>query len=507
MENGKRFFVVSVGLGTLGVAMIADTALAQQQARDLVEQAAEAMGGVERLQGLENFVLTGFGQYLNQSGGANPSPHPRAPSKWQAANAAERSFDLANERAVNRDRRGYLFPFAAERGHSWDETSVLQTGVAMLDHPLPAILEALDPETQFGAVRAEDGLLVVEFTIEQGDTLWLAIDPATDLPTWVRWISGSTTLGDVTNTAWFTGYLPFDGIRLPVGITHSIDWRDTTTAFLHVDSYRIDVEDLRPFPEQAGAAGFGGQAAEAVATPIAEGVWDVRYGTNGGAVIEFDDHLTMFEAYANETATFARIDLANTLVPGKEVTEVIVSHHHFDHSGGVRAAVSRGLTIIAHRGNEGIFREMTSRPAPNFPDALALNPQPLKFLPVDEHLVLEDDTVRVDVYHAVGHLHMANAVFAYVPEHRIFLEGDFSTYNWDWHWWGGAYLDNVERYGLDPALNIPVHGIVSTFEETIAATEEQVERARAFCASNESVGIFMAGCPVKYSRGASDRAD
>lgn len=507
MRHAKQLIVVTAGLGTLAAATLPATTHAQEQARTLVEQAAEAMGGVERLQDLDNFVVTGFGQYLYQNGGGNLSPHPRAPVKWQGAVAAERSFDLENERAVNRDRRGLLFPFANERGHSWDETSTLQTGVAMLDHPLTAVLEALDPETEFGPVQVEDGLLVVEFTIEPGDSLWMAIDPTTDLPAWVRWISGSTTLGDVTNTAWFTGYLPFDGVRLPVGITHNVDWRDSTMSYFNVDSYRIDVDDLGPFPEQAGAPGFAGQAAEARVTPIAEGVWDVRYGNNGGGVIEFDDHLTMFEAYGNETATLARIDLANTLVPGKEVTEVIVSHHHFDHSGGVRAAVSRGLTIIAERGNEGIFREMTSRPAPNFPDALALNPQPLKFMPVDEHLVLEDDTMRVDVYHAVGHLHMANAVFAYVPEHRIFMEGDFTTYNWTWHWWGGAYLDSVERYGIDPAINIPVHGIVTTFEETITAIEEQVERARAFCESNVASGIYMAGCPAKYSRGASDRAD
>ena len=202
----------------------------------------------------------------------------------------------------------------------------------------------------------------------------------------------------------------------------------------------------------------------------------MRIGGNGGAVIEFADHLVMFEAYNNEADSFARFDLADTLVPGKKVTHVIVTHHHFDHSGGLRAAVSRGLTIVARRGNEGIFREMVARPAPNFPDALARNPQPLKFLPVDDHLVLDDGTMRVDVYHAVGHLHMAEAVFAYIPGPRIFLEGDFTTYDWDWNWWGGAYLDNVERDGLDPAINIPVHGIVTMFDETIAAIEEQVEK-------------------------------
>ncbi len=61
-------------------------------------------------------------------------------------------------------------------------------------------------------------------------------------------------------------------------------------------------------------------------------------------------------------------------------------------------------------------------------------------------------------------------------------------------------MDNVEHYGLEPAINIPVHGIITTFEETIEAIEEQVARARAFCAQNEEAGIFMAGCPVQYSR-------
>src|SRR6185295_2314252 len=180
-------------------------------------------------------------------------------------------------------------------------------------------------------------------------------------------------------------------------------------ASFEVDSYRLNVKDLPPFPAPPAPST---KERKAVATKLADHVWDVRVDASedGGAVIEFADHLLMFEAYNNEADTFLRIDLANTLVPGKKVTQLIVTHHHFDHSGGLRAAVARGLTVIARRGNEGIFREMVARPAPNFPDALARNPQLLKFVPVDEQLTLDDGTMRVDVYHAVGHLHMAEAV-------------------------------------------------------------------------------------------------
>jgi hypothetical protein len=54
---------------------------------------------------------------------------------------------------------------------------------------------------------------------------------------------------------------------------------------------------------------------------------------------------------------------------------------------------------------------------------------------------------------------------------------------------------------LAPALNVPVHGIVTTFEETVASIEQQVQSARAYCSRQARAGMFPAGCPVQYSRG------
>ena len=143
---------------------------------------------------------------------------------------------------------------------------------------------------------------------------------------------------------------------------------------------------------------------------------------------------------------------------------------------------------------------MVSRPAPNFPDALALNPQPLKFIPVDEHLVLEDANQRVDVYEVVGHMHMTDAVFAYVPDEQVLMQGDMFVIEWDWHWWGDNYIDSIEHFDLNPVIDIPVHGVVSSFDEVINNIDSQVTAAREFCTRNESIGIYMAGCQVKYTR-------
>ena len=482
--------LAALGLGRETPAQTAD------QARSLLEAAATAMGGQDRLRGLDNLVMTGFGQRYATNG--NISADPNSPPKWQSVSDAARYFDLRTKRALDRERGTNMFPFAAVRGMSWDRRTRVQTGVDALDHPLPAVLAALD-SPRLGSVEIEDGMAVVPFTIADGSTMWIAIDPQTRLPYWTRWITGTTTLGDVTHTAYFTGYLPFEGVWLPTGLMEKMDWRNQVTLMFQVDSYRMNVADMPAFPPPPPPRPSG--PPQIRTTKIADGVWDLRVanGGSGGAVVEFADHLVMFEPYGNEAQTLARIDAANELVRGKQVTAVIVGHHHEDHAGGLRAAVSRGLTIIAQRRTQALFEEWVARPAVHFPDELAKHPQPLKFMPVDEHLVLEDSKHRLDVYHAVGDFHMSDALIAYLPKEKIIMEGDFTDETWDFNWWAGALRANMDLYGLDPKIDIPVHGTVGTIEEKLQRTNEQVAAAQKFCADNAARDSYPFGCPVRFT--------
>ena len=500
MMSGLRTLTVVVATTLTGVS--APVFAQQSDPARMVEQVATAMGGRDRLQHIGTLVYTGFGQDAYMDGGGNITAEVNVPPKWRAIADAQRSIDLKSRRALNQQRRAPMFPFAAPFGLNWNRTSSVQNGADLLDHPLPALLAAMDPATKPGPVSVEDGLPVLQFTTADGTRFQMAVDPVTLLPAWTRRVVRHANLGDVAVTAWFTGYVSQGGVQLPYGLMNRIDWRNQVTLMFQVDSYRLDVpsNQMPALPPEAAVATPATTPVVTV-TPLAKGAWDVRVGNNnGGPVIEFADHLVMFEANGSAVATLARIDAANKLVAGKSVTALIVSHHHFDHTAGLRAAVSRGLAVISHRGNEAIFREMIARPAVVYPDDLARNPHPLVFTPVDERLVLEDSTQRLEIYHVLAHSHMANAVFAYLPGPRIMMEGDLGDAEWTWHWWASALATNIKAYGIDPRLNVAVHGPNGglTIENTLANNQRQMEAAQKFCSEQKAAGVPVFGCPVQY---------
>src|SRR6202008_3258757 len=85
--------------------------------------------------------------------------------------------------------------------------------------------------------------------------------------------------------------------------------------------------------------------------PLGKGLWFLAGQSHHSVLVEFADHLTLIEAPQNDMRALAAIAKARELVPGKPLTHVVNTHHHFDHSGGIRAAVSEDLAVITHKGN------------------------------------------------------------------------------------------------------------------------------------------------------------
>src|SRR5206468_10789204 len=99
------------------------------------------------------------------------------------------------------------------------------------------------------------------------------------------------------------------------------------------------------------------------------------------------------EAPQNDPRPLAVISKARELVPGKPLTQLVSTHHHFDHSGGVRAAGSEGLSRITHRSTAGFYQDLIGRSHKIAPDALSSRPKPLNLIAVDNELMLQEATM------------------------------------------------------------------------------------------------------------------
>jgi hypothetical protein len=491
----------------------------------VIDSAAEALGGKQRIMVIKTIKIEGYGQTAYQNGGGNISSSPDAPQKWIDIPEYEKIIDLENRRMRVRQRQHNQFVFASVEGYLGRNVNVavldgdiaynvgadgraVRAGAAaaaarrtdMLAHPITLVRAALAEGARVSNARKQGSVEVVDIVTAHGDRMTMAIDATSKLPSWVSWVARNENLGDLVFQTHFTGYLPVKGVMLPNGFNTVIDFRNISQNKLYVDANTLDGEipNLAASAEVRSASAPAPQAPAVDASPVAKGTWLLsgRGGANS-ILFEFADHLTLFELPSNQAWARALIEKAQSVVPGKKVTEVIVSHHHFDHTGGIRQAIASGLTIIAHKGTEALFREIAARKSTVDPDAIGSTPRPLKFRAVDDRLQLKDSLMTVDVYHTISNSHMAEGVFAHVPQDRLLVQGDFFDVSWEIYWWQDTYMDNVRHRNLQVERDVPIHGRVLPLQEVLDGIRRQTKAAQELCAKAAGAQFFPPGCPVK----------
>jgi len=496
-----------------------------RSAAQAIDGVASALGGKPRLLALKTLKIEGYGQLAYMNGGGNISSSPDAPQKWIRVPEYEKTIDIGSRRLRVRQRQHNDFVFASVDGYLGRNVAVqaldgeiafnigadgraTRAGMAavtarridMLAHPVVLVRVILDQKARVTNLRSQGDADLVDVVTSEGDKFNMAIDRATQLPSWISWVAQNENLGDVAFRLHFTGYLPVKGVMLPTGFNTLIDFRNISQSKLYVDTNTVDgpIPDLAA-PAAVRSAPIPAPVVLAVdAAPVGKGTWLLtgRGGANS-ILFEFADHLTVFELPTSQAWARALIEKAQSVVPGKRVTEVIVSHHHFDHTGGLRQAIASGLTVIGHKGVEGLFREIAARKSTVEPDAIGASPRPLKFRAVDDHLQLKDSLMTVELYHTISNSHMAEGLFAYVPQDRLLIQGDFYDVSWEIYWWQDTYMDNVRYRNLQVDRDVPVHGRVSTLQEVLEGIRRQTRAAQELCAKMAAAQAFPPGCPVK----------
>ena len=459
----------------------------------LVEDAAEAIGSLRAVRETTTLLIEGQGRTYRL--GQNKSPRSDLP--YYEVENYRLHIDYTNERWRLRQDRTSTFltgnplhgarqVYGLDGDVAYDEQSeqtvhasarvAANRWAEMYHNPIGIVRLALDETSTVSNLREAEGQRVVDVVAANGTQLTLFVDGETGLPSKVMSSTYDPNLGDVAVETLFEDYGETGGLggfqtrlELPRSYTTNLDR-------FRVSEYRVstnpngELDDLAAPPAARSAAPPVTSATVEIAV-VASGVWHLTGQSHHSVLVEFDEYLALVEAPQSEARTLAVIERARELQPDKPLQYVVNTHHHFDHSAGIRAAVSEGLTVVTHELNRSFFEDLVARQHSIVQDALARNPQPLTIETVtgDEAYVLSDGRRTLQIYHIADDLHCDGILMAYLPQERILIEADaYSPISREAPF-AEVLLRNIEDRGLRVSTILPIHGGVSTLEDLESA--------------------------------------
>jgi glyoxylase-like metal-dependent hydrolase (beta-lactamase superfamily II) len=289
----------------------------------------------------------------------------------------------------------------------------------------------------------------------------------------VQTLIDSPVLGDTLIEFDYADYRDFGGVRFPAHVQRKVaglPWYD-----LDVSAVRVNVAAPFEVPPEIVANPLPSNRVVEV-TELAPGVWNFGGGTHNSVVVEQQSGLVVIEAPLNEERSLALLDEIHKRFPGRQVREVINTHAHFDHAGGLRTFVAAGIAVITHERNAVYYQKVWQQPHTLNPDRLAKAPTPPIFASFTDKLVLNDATHPIEIHTIEGSGHNDAIAMVYLPAQKLLVEADVWTPTPPGSkppavvnpLWVNLY-DNVRRLGLDVQRVAPLHGSVQDFATLRAA--------------------------------------
>jgi glyoxylase-like metal-dependent hydrolase (beta-lactamase superfamily II) len=278
----------------------------------------------------------------------------------------------------------------------------------------------------------------------------------------------NTVLGDMAYEADFMDYKDSNGLKFPAHIVQK------QGGYPVLD---LTITSVRPnAPVTIGAAPAAPAPPPAVTSEkLGEGVYFISGGYSALAV-DFKDYIVVVEGPQNDQRAMAIINESKRLIPNKPIKYVINTHHHFDHSGGLRAFVAEGATVVTHKINAAYYKKVWAAPHTLVPDRLAQSPKKATFKTVDEKLVMTGGDNVIEIYHQQNFGHNDGMLLVYLPKQKVLVEADafnpppqaltrtpatISPYTM-------SLMDNLDRLHLEVDRIIPIHYPVDNRKTTMA---------------------------------------
>ena len=300
----------------------------------------------------------------------------------------------------------------------------------------------------------------------------MAILDAANLVERVDATVANPVLGDMAVTVSYADYRDFGGVKFPTKIRQTVGGLPALE--LTVTEVKPNAAADIPVPDSVRQA--GNPYVKVTTQKAADGVWYLTGGSHHSVVIEMKDHLIVVEGPLNDDRALAVIKEARALVPNKPIKYLVVSHHHFDHSGGVRAFAGEGATLITHDASRPYFERIVAAPATLSPDHRAKSGKKAAVEGVRDRRVLTDGTRSVEIRQIAGIQHTDDMLMVYLPKEKLLIEADAYTppapntapmsppspFN-------VSLAENVKNQGLAVDQILPLHGRIVPVAELYKA--------------------------------------
>lgn len=350
-------------------------------------------------------------------------------------------------------------------------TAADQRRTAFHHDPLVLVSQTLAGRYTMSNIREGSGERLADVRTDTGQTFVVAFDE-NGLPTRIESRDTHPNLGDIVVSTHFADYQEYGGVRAPTRVSTDVD--DFTTAELRVTNVTVngDSGNLAAPAAVASAAAPTPPEPNVVPEQVAPGVWLLAGQSHHSALIELSDRLVLVDAPQSEARAIATIAKARELST-KPLTELIMTHHHFDHTAGLRVAIAEGMKVVTHEGNREFVEEMASRRHTIEPDSLARNPKPPVVEAVGDEHVIKDSLRTVAIYHVEGNPHSDTMLMVHLPAERVVIEVDAFSPGAKVNPYAANLLDNIKRRGLRVDRIVPLHGAIAPFSELEKVAAQQ----------------------------------
>lgn len=286
--------------------------------------------------------------------------------------------------------------------------------------------------------------------------------------TWIE----NPVLGDMLIETSYSNYQDFSGVKFPTKIVQK------QGGFPALD---LTVTDARANPTANISAPDNVRTATAPPVrvevqKVADGVWYFTGGSHHSAAVEFKDHVVVIEGPQNEERSVAVLAEVKKAVPNKPIKYLVNTHHHFDHSGGIRTYVAEGATIITHQMNKPFYEKTFTAARTLAPDQLSQAKKKANIETMTDKRVLTDGSRTMELHLIKGNTHNDGIIMAYLPKEKILIEADVyspaapnapppATPNP----FSVNLYDNIQRLKLDVNQIVPIHGRLVTLADLLKA--------------------------------------